>query len=102
MTDQYRVMVQHRNQVKERKWYNLKWVTTFKSHYYNDLETATAELKRYISQYAVGPHTDTIECNGIGITMYTDEDTAYGNEVVDWIIQHRQVTNWGERINIEL
>lgn len=95
MKKQYSVGVQCKYQQEDGTYLNLARLmrTGYKS-YYDDLESAVADLKTYIEERNKGARTEKTVVGGIGIETVIDAETADSLTVVDWYIKVREVTPW--------
>ena len=101
MKNQYLVMVQHKYQVEENKWLNVRWFEDGHKYFLTKKE-AVAALKRYIKR-CNGPmeynsNGERIEHRSIGgwftADVVIDRESDDNNRVVAWKIKVRQVTEW--------
>lgn len=101
MKKQYLVMVQHRYQVSENKWSNVRWFEDG-HRYFQTKKEAQVALKRYISKHNEakeygpdGKRRETHEIGGgFGADIVIDKKLDDENRVVAWKIKVRQVTEW--------
>ena len=104
MKTQYLVMVQHVNDQKENKWWNLKFFVGnhFGDRYFTNEETARAELEKYIKNHnrdfeydKDGKRLAKVDIlNGLGISVIADKQADDNNRVIAYKIKKREVTEW--------
>lgn len=103
MKKQYLVMAQHRYQVEEGRWVNVRKLTDG-GLYYERKSDAQAAVKRYLAKWnkvhTYGPDGKRRETDAIGggfaADMIIDSKLDNENMVVAWKIKCREVTDWEE------
>lgn len=103
MKKQYIVMAQHRYQVAEGRWTNVRR-TVDGGLFYERKADAQAAIKRYLAKwnkaYSYGADGKRRETDAIGggfaADMIIDSKLDRENQVVEWKIKVREVTDWTE------